>query len=353
MSVFEKIDKLASANARIRTALADKGIDVTNHGAEDFAADVNSIPKFDPDDYAFVIYKENDEYKRRYVYIGKSVTTLGYNVFRYDANIISVVLPLTVTTLGQYCFEDCSKLESITTENVTTLSLRCFDGCVNLRELNCPNVNSSDSNIFNQGYETPFLLKRILLPKLQYITNGMFRNLNSKGFPELEYADIRSATVISNSAFKDDWSLSNVEFGDVATISGYAFGNTSLAGELNFPNLLSIEYGAFENTKITKVKNLGSITYLYNAFGGCSKLTFIRIPSTVVTLDNTVVYGTYDSSVTVVCMPDVPPEYKWNSLSGASVVYVPDTSVDTYKAASGWSAIASKIHPLSEYTGSD
>jgi hypothetical protein len=33
-------------------------------------------------------------------------------------------------------------------------------------------------------------------------------------------------------------------------------------------------------------------------------------------------------------------------------VYVPDSAVDTYKEAANWSGIATKIHPISEYTGS-
>ena len=355
MSVFEKINKLNSANARIRSALTDKGVDATGHGAEDFATDIaNMPPTFDPDDYAFVIYKENDEYKRRYEYIGKTVTTLASNHFDEKNNIVSVILPSTITSLGEYCFRNCTNLESVNFENITELGNLSLSFCNNLLELNCPNVTTIATKVFNQGYTTPFSLTRVVLPKIQTVPGDCFRNLNSKGFTELRYADISSATVISGNAFKDCWNLTTVKLGnEVKTIGGGAFGGTAISGELDFPKLESLGADAFLNTKITKVHDLGSITYLYYAFGGCSKLTFLRIPSTVVTLDNTVVYGTYDSSVTVICMPDTPPEYKWNSLSGASVVYVPDESVDAYKAASGWSAIASKIHPLSEYTGSD
>ncbi len=35
------------------------------------------------------------------------------------------------------------------------------------------------------------------------------------------------------------------------------------------------------------------------------------------------------------------------------VIYVPDTSVDVYKSADGWSSQAAKIQPLSTYAGFD
>lgn len=353
--VKAKVDRLSTSVNNIRSALIDKGVDATGHGAEDFAIDIaNMPPTFDPDDYAFVIYKENDEYKRRYEYIGKSVTSLSSSHFDGNQKIESVSLPSTITSLGEYCFRNCTNLQRINFENITELGNKSLAECRSLLELDCPNVTNIATNVFNQGYTTPYSLKSVVLPNIKTVPEGCFRNLNNKAFTELRFVDISSATVISKNAFGSCGNLTTVKLGsEIKNIGDSAFGYTAISGELSFPKLELIGGDAFKNTKITKVKDLGSITYLYNAFGGCSKLTFLRIPSTVTTLDNVVVYGTYDSNVTVICMADVPPEYKWNSLSGASVVYVPDTSVDTYKAASGWSAIASKIHPLSEYTGSD
>ena len=356
MSVFEKINKLNSANARIRSALTDKGVDATGHGAEDFATDIaNMPPTFDPDDYAFVIYKENDEYKRRYEYIGKTVTTLGSSHFNGKNNIVSVILPSTITILGENCFNICTNLRSINFENITELSNYSLSECSSLLELDCPNVVSIAIKAFNQEFTSiPFSLKKVVLPKIQTVPGDCFRNQNNKAFTELRYVDISSATVISGNAFKSCFNLTTVKFGDkVKTIGGGAFGYTAVSGELDFPELESIGGDAFINTNITKVKNLGSITTLPAAFISCSKLTFLRIPDTVTSLGSAIIQGTHDSDVTVICEPITPPTYGWGALGDATIVYVPDASVDSYKAASGWSAIASKIHPLSEYTGSD
>lgn len=49
--VKAKVDRLSTAVSNIRSALIDKGVDATGHGAEDFATDIGNIPVFDPDDY--------------------------------------------------------------------------------------------------------------------------------------------------------------------------------------------------------------------------------------------------------------------------------------------------------------
>ena len=52
-------------------------------------------------------------------------------------------------------------------------------------------------------------------------------------------------------------------------------------------------------------------------------------------------------------LPTTPPTISgsWFRYNTGGKVYVPDNSVETYKAASGWSTYASKIYPMSEYTG--
>lgn len=47
------------------------------------------------------------------------------------------------------------------------------------------------------------------------------------------------------------------------------------------------------------------------------------------------------------------PTTIWFNISGfdGNSIYVPDASVNAYKAASGWSDFAGKIHPISEYSG--
>lgn len=79
---------------------------------------------------------------------------------------------------------------------------------------------------------------------------------------------------------------------------------------------------------------------------------FVTVPSSVTTIGNNFCRNS-PSLTTVVCYATAPPTLGqrcfMNSNSLASI-YVPDASVNDYKAASGWSTYASKIKQISEMT---
>ena len=56
---------------------------------------------------------------------------------------------------------------------------------------------------------------------------------------------------------------------------------------------------------------------------------------------------------TIIALPTSPPTVSgtWLRYNTIAKIYVPDNSVSAYKAASGWSTYASRIHGMSEYEG--
>ena len=44
-----------------------------------------------------------------------------------------------------------------------------------------------------------------------------------------------------------------------------------------------------------------------------------------------------------------PPKIEDKSLEGNGLLYVPDNVIDVYRHSDGWSRIADRIYPLSEY----
>jgi hypothetical protein len=120
--------------------------------------------------------------------------------------------------------------------------------------------------------------------------------------------------------------------------------------EISMPNLVGeVPYMCFYYmTSLEKVLDLGSITVVGNsAFQFCRKLTYIKLPSTVVTINNA--FGNCSALSTLIVENPNPPtlfEGAFNSSPSISI-YVPNNSVDAYKTA--WSAYAGKIKPLSEY----
>jgi hypothetical protein len=86
------------------------------------------------------------------------------------------------------------------------------------------------------------------------------------------------------------------------------------------------------------------------AFSYCSSLTSIDLPEGLTSID----YGAFQgcgSLAVLVSRNTSPPAFESSALTDTSaglLIYVPDGSVDTYKAASGWSGYASQIKALSE-----
>lgn len=85
-----------------------------------------------------------------------------------------------------------------------------------------------------------------------------------------------------------------------------------------------------------------------------TSLRTLIFPSTFTTSNGTYLMATHGSNLTVICRAFVPPTLSASISQTGNIktLYVPDDSVDDYKAAQYWSAIASKIKPMSEYTGS-
>ena len=128
-----------------------------------------------------------------------------------------------------------------------------------------------------------------------------------------------------------------------------------------FTGLRSIASSQFQNIASAKLIVIPEgVTSIGNAaFGNvsCPSRDFLDLPSTL----NTVAYFGYYAPKVFICRAATPPPitnqpYAWANIGSFTVLYVPDTSVDAYKADSKWSkmgsagtSIVNKIKPLSEY----
>lgn len=92
------------------------------------------------------------------------------------------------------------------------------------------------------------------------------------------------------------------------------------------------------------------ITIGDRCFRHCSSLEVLDIPSGVTTIGRAAIYGLNN---VIICRPIDPPSLGSGNNNGSALIYVPDDSVNSYKAATNWNAsqIANRIRPLSQYTG--
>jgi hypothetical protein len=146
----------------------------------------------------------------------------------------------------------------------------------------------------------------------------------------------------------------------VHNIPDYGFRNTAKI-EIDLSNITgTVGLYAFYNSRIEEVELPEGCYQIGNEWVRSSDVKKVILPSTMRTFVGR--YGRHfhsktsaNSSVlkTIVIKAVNPPSVvsaSFDEISTSAKFYVPDESVDAYKAATYWSSHASKIHPMSEYT---
>ena len=225
------------------------------------------------------------------------VTKVGNSAFANKSYLLSVILPNSVTEIGDKAFHYCS-INSLKIPNgVTSIGTEALNSCGNLTSITIPDG-------------------------LTAIAEQCFAHsgLTSIFIPE-------NVTSIGKCAFLDCKGLT----------------------EITIPNnVTSIGNGAFSKcSNLVSVNSLGSITYIDEyTFFDCAKLRNVTIPASVTSIGN----SAFDrcSNLTLYCKPTTPPtldEFAFNPniTNPLSAIYVPAESVDFYKEAENWSKYATLI----------
>ena len=259
----------------------------------------------------------------------------------------SVVLPETLLTISRGAFYGCTALvECNIPQSVTTIEQNAFNGCTALviEELITPNLTSFASGAFS-GVQ----LKK-------WTNMGSIKTLNNIGSKVLEKLVVPSTvTTLGANALSGCAALTDLTFDltPITTINGYVFSN-SIAFEgqrISFPNLTTIGLYAFNNSLIEAVDDLGSITSISRVFETCPNLKSVTLPETLTSI------GAYFLNKaplleTLIVRNPTPPTLHSNAfvqVNSTFIIYVPDESVEAYKAASYWVNYASRIYPMSVY----
>lgn len=182
--------------------------------------------------------------KTKKVIIPETVTTIGNSAFK-DCALTEIIIPKSVTTIGNSPFYGCTLLkEIIIPESVATIDNWAFYGCKSLSKISLPN---SLISIGNSVFRECASLETITIPdSVKNIGEGTFMDCTSLTqivLPE-------SVTVIENSLFNGCSSLENIKIGNsVTTIGAHAFYQcTSLADIVIPSSVVTIgDSMAFEN----------------------------------------------------------------------------------------------------------
>ena len=272
-----------------------------------------------------------------------SITSIGNYAFLGCSGLKSVVIPNSVTSIGNNAFWKCSSLTSITIPNsVTSIGKIAFQDCTSLTgELVIPN---SVTSIGNQAFCNCSGLTSVVIGN-SVASIGEWAFDNCKGLESVTIPN--SVTSIGNWAFNGCSGLTSIEIGNsVTSIGGYAFqycfslenmvvavGNTVYDSRNNCNAIIETSTNTLAfGCKNTVIPN--SVTSIrYAAFYGCKNLTSVVIPNSVTSIGNRAFYDC--SGLTSITIPNNVTSIgseAFRGCSGLTSITIPNnvTSIGNY-----------------------
>jgi hypothetical protein len=192
---------------------------------------------------------------------GNPVTSIGNYAFNACNNLTSITISNSVTSIGNEAFYSCTNLTGIAIpDGVTSIGKNAFFGCTSLTSVT---IGNGVTSIGDYAFQNCTSLTSIT------IGNGV--------------------TSIGDNAFQNCTSLTSITIPDgVTSIGAYAFGFCSKLTSVTIPDsVTSIErFAFFQCTSLTNITIPDSVTTIGDdAFYDCSNLTSITFqgvaPTTV------------------------------------------------------------------------
>ena len=281
-----------------------------------------------------------------YLNMGNGITTIGSHAFR-STYLVSVRIPESVTSVGQYTFAGCSRLKKV------------FVAC---------DVNNLNNG--NNFYNSPVVVTigkpswcnihldpntSFEVDGITYVITDMVNRLvkivdvdETKCASDIEVKKVKyrnvefTPTELGTAALAGNYTVKSFKFGDVTVIPQYAFYVSALL-KVEIPyNIVAIGQHAFENCKqMTEfvIANNGLNTIDQYVLAGCSSLRRVELGNLVATI-----YSNSFNGCNRIKTLRVNNAYPPNATSGvfneldkwSCTLYVPKGTVDIYKNANEW-----------------
>lgn len=257
----------------------------------------------------------------------RNLKTIGASAFMMNSTLKTVAVPDKVTTVGASAFQLCYYLSEVELGgNVEIIKDNAFDGCWSLKSIKLP----STLKIIGKGAFQLSGLENVTIPEgVVEIGNGAF------GTTLIRAVTIpNSVERVGNGAFQKCNILSSAQINN-GVIEDYAFNECI--------SLKTVTIGG-------GVKSIGQYAFC------ATSISKITIPESVESIGHAAFYQYYgsDKKMEVFCKRVTPPVAVKNNVDewypfgipipeDGLTIYVPNSAVDNYKKAAGWTIYASKI----------
>lgn len=231
-----------------------------------------------------------------------TTTVVGGSTQVYRDTLLKAYVGDNVTVINAYSFYICRSLTEISLTNyINTIGYAAFGSCNSLKGAIIPNNTTTLDNTFVSCYS----ITNISLPV--------------------------TLTTISSNVFQYCYSLNYIIIPNTVTVIGD---------------------NAFQNTTVKAINIPSGITSIGNStFISSSALKKIILPSTINNIGSSAFQNCYTIKYYVFLSTSPPVLSSTNAFTGivsSTKIYVPDTSVTAYKAATNWATYANYIYPISE-----
>ncbi|MBQ7225662.1 MAG: leucine-rich repeat domain-containing protein, partial [Clostridia bacterium] len=189
------------------------------------------------------------------------------------------------TAIADNTFENCGFEELVIPATITKLASRSFANNKNLKSVVFEGATELAGNAY--AFADCTALESVVLGNVTYIGKGTFSGCTA--LPSIELPS--TVTDIRDSAFNGCAALTSINIPSLVTnIGSSAFRSCVALTEVTLPSgLTSLGKAAFyQCTELVSVYNLENtgVTWLGETFLGCTKLSYVRLPKGLVTLES-------------------------------------------------------------------